>query len=78
MKAPFVPGGKRPVPEHPYRDTIIIYGSLSLIVLVLAAVTGHYWGILFVAIAFVGSTVYSFWYWRDRLREQDEEEEEGQ
>jgi hypothetical protein len=74
MREPFIPGGKRPVPVHPYRDTIIIYGALSLIVLVIAAVTGNYWGILIVAIAFLGATIYSCWYWRDRLREQNEEE----
>jgi hypothetical protein len=74
MRPPFTPRTKRPVPEHPYRDTIVLYGSLALIVLVIAAATGRYWAMVFVAVAFVGATVYSCWYWRDRLREQNEEE----
>jgi hypothetical protein len=74
MKAPFAPSWKRPIPKHPYRDTFILYGSLALIVLALAAATGRYEAMIYVAVAFVGGTLYSCWYWRDRLREQDEEE----
>jgi hypothetical protein len=43
-------------------------------VLALAAATGRYEAMIYVAVAFVGGTVYSCWYWRDRLREQDGEE----
>ncbi len=74
MKAPLAPKWKRRVPEHPYRDTIVLYGSMALIVLVIAAATGRYWAMVFVGVAFVGATIYSCWYWRDRLREQKEEE----
>jgi hypothetical protein len=74
MRPRLFPTSKRAVPQHPYRDTIILYGSLALIVLVIAAVTGRYWAMVFVGVAFVGATVYSCWYWRDRLREQNEEE----
>ena len=68
---------KRPVPRHPYRDTILLYGALALIVLVIAAAAGTsiVKAAIFAAIAFAGGTIYSCWYWRDRLRKSDEEEQ---
>jgi quinol-cytochrome oxidoreductase complex cytochrome b subunit len=76
VKPPFE-SWKRPVPRHPYRDTVILYGSLAALALVIAALTGVSMvkAVIFTAIAFVGGTIYSCWYWRDRLRERREEEQ---
>jgi quinol-cytochrome oxidoreductase complex cytochrome b subunit len=76
VKLPFE-SWKRPVPRHPYRDTVILYGSLAALALVIAALTGVSMvkAVIFTAIAFVGGTIYSCWYWRDRLRERSEEEQ---
>jgi hypothetical protein len=65
------------VPRHPYRDTVILYGSLAALALVIAVLTGVSMvkAVIFTAIAFVGGTIYSCWYWRDRLRERSEEEQ---
>ncbi len=78
MKAPRFQTWKRPVPKHPYRDTILLYGALAALVLVIAAVAGTsiVRAVLFAAIAFAGGSIYSCWYWRDRLRERDAEEKE--
>jgi len=75
VKRPFE-SWKRPVPRHPYRDTVILYGSLAVLALVIAALTGVSMvkAVIFTAIAFVGGTIYSWWYWRDRLRERGEED----
>jgi hypothetical protein len=77
VKGRRVHGWKRPVPRHPYRDTILLYGALAAVVLVIAAAAGTsiVKAVIFAAIAFAGGTIYSCWYWRDRLRERDEEEQ---
>ena len=53
------PEAERRLPKHPYRDSALLYGALAIIVVV---------------VAFIAASIYSCWYWRDRLRERDEEE----
>jgi ammonia channel protein AmtB len=68
---------ERPVPRHPFRDTAIIYGVLAGLVVAIAAATGVsiVKAVIIAVVVFLGSTIYSWWYWRDRLRKQDEREE---
>ena len=75
MRGPLFQGGwKRPVPRHPYRDTLILYGAIAAILVVITAATGRYKALIVVVVAFIAASIYSCWYWRDRLRERDEEE----
>ena len=66
----------RQVPKHPYRDSVIVYAVLAGIVVLVAVLTGGSLerAILIAGVAFVIATVYSWWYWRDRLRERGEED----
>jgi hypothetical protein len=74
MRGPLFQSSKRQVPRHPYRDTLILYGSLTGILVVVTAATGRYQALIVVVVVFVAASVYSCWYWRDRLRERDEDE----
>jgi heme O synthase-like polyprenyltransferase len=68
---------ERPVPRHPYRDTALIYGVLAGVVVAIAAATGVsiVKAVIIAVVVFLGSTIYSWWYWRDRLRKREEGEE---
>jgi ammonia channel protein AmtB len=77
VKKPFWQAYERPVPTHPFRDTAIIYGVLAGLVVAIAAATGVNLvkAVIIAVVVFLGSTIYSWWYWRDRLRKRDEEAE---
>ncbi len=65
---------QRPVPRHPYRDTAILYGALAAIVIVFAAATGYHdlvKAVIVAAVVFVGATLYSWWYWYDRIKTKE-------
>ncbi len=64
---------QRPVPRHPYRDTALLYGVLAAIVVVFAAATGGdvVRAVVIAAAVFVGATLYSWWYWFDRIRNKE-------
>jgi hypothetical protein len=64
---------ERPLPDHPYRDSAIVYGVMAVILVVLAGVTG---GSLVKATgaAIVFWTVacaWSWWKFRRRIRERE-------
>ena len=61
---------------HPYRDVAIIYGCLSVLILVLGAATGRsLWKTVLVAVlVFAAATLYSWWRVREKLRKQAEEQ----
>jgi hypothetical protein len=65
----------RTVPEHPYRDSAIVYAVLAAIVVGVTALTGgNIRAALIVAPAlFVVATCYSWWRWRQREREAEGE-----
>jgi membrane protein implicated in regulation of membrane protease activity len=68
---------ERPIPKRPYRDTVLVYGGMAIVVVVLAAVTG---GSLVQALAialafFVIATLWSWRTWRHRLRDQRRRQE---
>jgi membrane protein YdbS with pleckstrin-like domain len=65
------PGRERRLPKHPYRDTVIVYGVLAALVVVLAYATGgDVVRALITAISvFIVATLWSWRTWRNRLRD---------
>jgi membrane protein implicated in regulation of membrane protease activity len=61
-----------PIPEHPYRDTALVYGVMASVLVIVAALTGgDVARALVVGLAFfVVATAWSWWRFRDRIREQ--------
>jgi membrane protein implicated in regulation of membrane protease activity len=63
----------RAVPRRPYRDSIVLYGALAILLVAVAAATGGsvlravVIGVLF----FVAATAWSWRRWRERLREEE-------
>lgn len=66
----------RPLPAHPYRDTVIVYGIMAVILIVIAGLTGGSLLRAFGAglIFFVLATAWSWWKFRTRIRERDARE----
>ena len=69
-----------PPPKHPYRDTLLIYGALAVLIVVVAWATGgHVRSAIVIAFGFyVAASVWSITRWHKRLRAQavrDEGEE---
>jgi Flp pilus assembly protein TadB len=58
------------LPKHPYRDTVLVYGALAILVVVVAAATGGSVGraVLYAGVVFVFATLWSWRTWRNRLR----------
>jgi quinol-cytochrome oxidoreductase complex cytochrome b subunit len=59
-----------PLPKHPYRDTLLVYGGLALLIVVLAWVTGGSVGKAIVVSAFfyVAASAWSLLRVRRRIR----------
>jgi len=60
---------QRPVPEHPYRDTALVYGFFALLIVLLAWVTG---GAVLKAAElagafFVATVAWGWFRWRQRI-----------
>ena len=64
--------------EHPYRDTVIVYAVLAVLLVVIAALTGYDVGdaTAIAAAFFVAATAWSFLSWRRRLRKNAAQEGE--
>lgn len=64
-----------PTPAHPYRDTLLVYGVLALLLVLVAWATGtHVARATVVAVAFfVVASSYSIVRWRSRLRAEERE-----
>jgi membrane protein implicated in regulation of membrane protease activity len=61
-----------PIPKHPYRDTAVVYGVMAGVLVVVAALTGGdvaRAAVVAVAFFFV-ATAWSWWRFRERIREQ--------
>jgi membrane protein implicated in regulation of membrane protease activity len=73
------PDSRRPVPKHPYRDTVLLYGALAVVVVVIAAATGGSVAkaVITAVIVFVVATAWSWRTWRNRLREERARDAEG-
>jgi hypothetical protein len=59
----------RRLPKHPFRDSAILYGVLSIIVVGVTALTGGDLakGVAVAAVFFVGATAWSWWRLRERV-----------
>jgi hypothetical protein len=68
-----------PVPKHPYRDTLIVYASFAVIVVLIAWATGGgvRKAVIIAAIFFVIASAWSISRWRTRLRAEAERESKG-
>ena len=63
---------RRPLPKHPYRDSVLLNLVLAALILVISWLTGGDAGraLLFAIGFFVISTAWSWWSFRRRLREE--------
>ncbi len=61
-----------PIPKRPYRDSMVVYGGMAVLIVVIAVLTGG--GILraliFAGAFFVVATLWSWRNWRKRLLAQ--------
>jgi Flp pilus assembly protein TadB len=59
-----------PPPKHPYRDTLIVYAGLAVIVVLIAWGTGGSLGraIVIAALFFCAASAWTSWRWSQRLR----------
>ena len=59
-----------PRPTHPYRDTLIVYGALALLIVLVAWVTDGAVAkaVIIAAFFFVVASLWSVLRWRSRLR----------
>jgi len=65
-----------PRPEHPYRDTLLIYGGLAVAIVLIAWLTGTAIGkaVVIAIFFFVVASAWSVYRWRGRLRAEAEAE----
>jgi len=61
-----------PKSTHPYRDTMIVYGALALVIVGMAAATGGDIGkaVVIAALFYVAATAWSLASWRRKLRKR--------
>ena len=73
------PDRERRVPQHPYRDSALLYAVLAVVVVVVAAATGGdvTRAIVFAFAAFLLATAWSWYTWRRREREEQVRKAEG-
>lgn len=65
----------RKIPAHPYRDSAIFYAVLAGAVVGITALTGGNMrtATILAPFLFVVATSYSWWRWRERIRERQRE-----
>jgi membrane protein implicated in regulation of membrane protease activity len=74
---------EQPIPKHPYRDSMLIYGFFALVVVLLAWLTGGSItkAVVIAAVVWIAATVWSVARWRQRLQREEARrrlaEEEG-
>jgi hypothetical protein len=72
------PGPERQVPEHPFRDTLLVYAFLAALVVLLAWITGgdvvH--GVVVAVAVWIAASAWSMWRWRTMLRRRERDGEE--
>ncbi len=75
---------EQPIPKHPYRDSMLVYGFFALVVVLLAWLTGGSVGkaAIIAAVVWIAATAWSVVRWRQRLQREDAKrrvaEEDGQ
>jgi nicotinamide riboside transporter PnuC len=69
-------GGEPPIPKHPYRDSAIVNGALSVVIVLIAWATGGSLSTaVLVAVAFfIVATGWTWWRFSRRLAAQAAEE----
>ena len=77
---PLLPGRRkggpdnRPIPDHPYRDTALVYAGMGVVLVIVAWLTGGQAlravgaAVIFVVLA----TAWTWWGFRKRIRARDE------
>jgi membrane protein implicated in regulation of membrane protease activity len=66
-------GGESPIPKHPYRDSVIVNAGLSVLLLLIAWLTGGDLSTaLVVAVAFfLVATAWNWWRFSRRIAERE-------
>jgi Na+/melibiose symporter-like transporter len=66
------------LPKRPYRDTVVVYAVMAVLIVVIAKLTGGdvARAAIVAGAVFVVATLWSFRTWRNRLRSSDEKERE--
>jgi hypothetical protein len=61
---------ENPLPKHPYRDTLIVYGALAILIVVVAWLTNGAVGkaAVIAVFFFIVASAWSVYRWRNRLR----------
>jgi ABC-type bacteriocin/lantibiotic exporter with double-glycine peptidase domain len=69
-----------PPPQHPYRDTLIIYAVFALLIVIVAWLTGGgvARAVMIAVLFYVIASAWSISRWRVRLREEAERTREEQ
>jgi membrane protein implicated in regulation of membrane protease activity len=59
-----------PLPKRPYRDTVLVYGGMAVVIVVVAVLTGGSFrqAAVIAGAFFVIATAWSWRHWRQRLR----------
>lgn len=68
-----------PPPKHPYRDTIVVYAALAVIIVLVAWATGGQVGkaAVVAAVVFAVATTWSMRRWRAKLQRAARSSENG-
>jgi hypothetical protein len=69
-----------PPPKHPYRDSVVLYGVLAVLIVLIAWATGGAVGraAVIAGFFFVVASSWSLYRWRQRLREEAERLRRGE
>ena len=68
--------GPSGIPKRPYRDTVIVYAALAAVIVVISLLTGGGLkrALAFAVVFFLVATAWSFWRWRERIRDHEREQ----
>jgi Flp pilus assembly protein TadB len=66
------------IPKHPYRDTLLVYAGMAVLVVVIALATGGGLGraLVFAVLFFVAATLWTWRSWRNRIAAQQRRDAE--
>ncbi|MGH3003392.1 MAG: hypothetical protein ACRDM1_12170 [Gaiellaceae bacterium] len=69
-----------PPPKHPYRDTLLVYGALAILIVLVALATGGGFArsVLIAVVFFVLASAWNAYRWRTRSRGRARERDEGE